>query len=501
MSGEITDYSVGKGALPFNAVSFLRSHAESKPGHPAIITNEVVVTYRQLWVTVGIVATHLKLNGISPGDVVGISMAQTPLHLMTILALAQIGAVSLPIHPLIPIERRQLAAKRFGAQYVVSAREELRLPGLPFLFLGNLSLDGNTVKPERDFFAADINTPLRIAITSGTSGDPKGILLTHGLTSSRANRPDAELSGLSRTLVIDLNFVVGMRPALSALAKGTTVVIARSMSAEHLLHAIVCHHVTRVNLSPAQVSLITDLFAEEGIHCPSLASLRVVGGSLTENLLDWASRTLTPNVYAGYGSSESSMVSWAAPEMLRRHPGTVGDVCPWATVEVVDELDRTLPPGTVGQLRIRSEDQVSGYFMDEARTQKHFRDGWFYPGDLGYMDAEGLLYIEGRADEQLNLGGFKVNPEDIDATLAAHPAVADVGAFAWGDGDGNELLAVALVLRTTEGLDAIKAHAQEQLGPLAPAHFFVTDRLPRTVTGKLRRGELTALLSKSAPSQ
>ena len=499
MAIALSDEAVGTEPMSFNAAGFLRRHAESQPAHPAIITHELVITYRQLSVTVGTIAAFLKQNGVKPGDVVGISMGQNQLHLMTILAMAQIGAVS--IHPAISLDRRQLAARRFGARYVVSAREEARLPGLPFLFLGGLSLDGLTIEPELEFFAADTDTPLRIAITSGTSGDPKGIVLTHGLTWSRANRPDAELAGLSRTLVIDLNFLVGLRPALSALAKGTTVVIARSMDPEILLQAIISHHVTQVALSPSQVASITDLFADKGVHCPNLASLRVVGGPLSQEMLDVARRTLTPKVYTGYGSSESSMVSWASPEMLDLRPNCVGKVCPWAEVEVVDEAGLAVPPNVTGIFRIRSEDQVSGYYMDDAKTQKHFRDGWFYPGDIGYLDTEGLLYVEGRADEQLNLGGLKVNPEDVDATLAAHHAVADVGAFAWADDEGNKLLAVAMVLRTMDELEAVKAHAYAQLGPLAPVRFFVTNSLPRTITGKLRRNELTAMFSRAGRPQ
>ena len=140
---------------------------------------------------------------------------------------------------------------------------------------------------------------------------------------------------------------------------------------------------------------------------------------------------------------------------------------------------------------------MSGYFRDEIRTRRYFRDGWFYPGDLGGFDEEGLLYIEGRADDQLNIGGLKVNPEEIEAIISAHSNVAEVGAFVLAGVEGNEVLAAAVVLRANSQPGEIEAHVRTQLGPLAPARYFVVTSLPRTLTGKLRRAELSAQFSRN----
>ena len=111
-------------------------------------------------------------------------------------------------------------------------------------------------------------------------------------------------------------------------------------------------------------------------------------------------------------------------------------------------------------------------------------------------DEEGLLYIEGRVDDQLNVGGLKINPEDIDQVLAAHPSVLEAGAFVLANSEGRELLASALVLRDVAHAEAVRQHAQQKLGPLAPKQYFIVASLPRTITGKLRRAELTAQFSK-----
>ncbi len=483
--------------MGLNVAELISEQARLRSASPAIITHDTLITYGQLSVAVGIVARRLRQHGVMPGQVVGVSMGQNALHVITLLALAQVGAVSLPLHLAVPAERRALAASRFGACCVVSGRDDMALTGLSFLSLAGLPFDGLSVTPDTEMYPAHGDTPLRIAISSGTSGDPKGMILTHGLMKLRIDRPDPEYSSLSRTLPMDLNFIVGFRPAFSALAKGGALVMPRSILAEQLLQAIVRHAVTHIYLSPAQAHSVVDLLAAGSAHCPSLVCLRIGGGPLGTALLDEVREKITPNVYVSYGSTESGLLTSATPKILHRHPGSVGQVCPWAQIQVVDESDRPVPAETVGMVRIRSEHQVSGYFKDEILTQHYFRGGWFYPGDLGGFDEEGLLYIEGRADEQLNIGGLKVNPEEIEAIISAHPGVAEAGAFVLAGVEGNEMLAAAVVWRANSQPGEIEAHVRTQLGPLAPARYFVLTSLPRTLTGKLRRAELSAQYSRN----
>ncbi len=482
--------------MGLNVAELISEQARLRPASPAIISHDKIITYGQLSVAAGVVARHLRQHGVTPGQVVGVSMGQNALHVITLLALTQVGAVSLPLHPAVPVERRALAASRFGASCLVSGRDDMALMGLQFISLAGLSFDGSAITPDAEMHQVSADTPFRIALSSGTSGDPKGMILTHGSMLLRINSPDPYYSSLSRTLPMDLNFMLGFRPAFSALAQGSALVMARSMAPEQLLQSIVSHAVTHTYLSPAQVHAIADLLAVGSVHCPSLICLRIAGGPLSRRLLDELRARLTPNVYVRYGSTESGLVTYATPETLARQPGSVGRVCPWAQIEVVDENDVLLPVGSVGELRIRSEHQVQGYYLDDVRNQQQFREGWFYPGDLGRFDAEGLLYIEGRADDQLNVGGLKVNPEDIDAVLSTNAAVAEAGTFVFRGEEGQEALAVALVLRAGAEIGEVRNHALAQLGPLAPARYFPVSSLPRTITGKLRRAELSEQFSR-----
>jgi acyl-coenzyme A synthetase/AMP-(fatty) acid ligase len=480
-----------------NVAEIVTIQAQRRPASPAIITHDAIITYGQLKVAVGVVARHLREQGVIVGQVVGVSMGQNPLHVITLLALAQIGAVSLPLHVAVPAERRALAARRFGASCVVSGREDMALSGLSFSSLAGLKFDGVSVTPDYETQEVDDDTPMRVVISSGTSGDPKGMLLTHGLMKLRMAQADPQHSCMSRTLPMDLNFIVGFRPAFSALADGGTLVMPQSMLSDHLLQALVSHAVTHTYLSPSQAHGIVDMLAAGSPHCPGLVCLRIGGGPLSPALLQEVREKITPNVYVSYGSTETGLLTYATPDILDRHPSSVGKPCAWAEIQVVDDHDRPIAAETIGVVRIRSTHQVAGYYQDAARSQRDFRGGWFYPGDLGGFDEEGLLYIEGRADDLLNVGGLKVNPEEIENNLLAQPGVTEAGAFVLAGAEGSEQLAAAIVLQADGQLAEVEKQVRTKLGPLAPTRYFVVTTLPRTLTGKLRRSELTAQFSRN----
>jgi acyl-CoA synthetase (AMP-forming)/AMP-acid ligase II len=483
--------------MNMNAASIVYEQASLRPTSAAFITNRQIITYADARRIVSILAHYLRRRGIEAGQVVGVTMAHRPLHLLTLMALAQLGAVSLPLHPSVPKDRRLLAARRFGASVVVSGRSEFALEGLGFIGLNEVTFESGSPE-DVAIHPVTGDAPMRILISSGTSGDPKGMVLTHAIMSLRNQTTEAGATSSSRVLPMDLNFIVGFRPAMSALAKGFALVFPPSLSAAHVLQGMVDHHVTHAYFSPVQARGIAALAGDGSAVCRDMVCLRLGGGPVSADLLRTVCARLSPNVYVSYGSTEAGMVTYATPEMLAKRPDTVGHVCEWAAVEIVDEKEKLLPAGLTGQLRIRSDHQVAGYFHDEERSRRHFRNGWFYPGDLGRFDADGLLYIEGRVDEQLNIGGMKINPEDIEATISTHPVVADVGAFVINESEGGEMLAVALVLNDPSQLDTVRAHARMKLGPLAPARYLVAAALPRTATGKLKRGELATLLSANS---
>ena len=163
-------------------------------------------------------------------------------------------------------------------------------------------------------------------------------------------------------------------------------------------------------------------------------------------------------------------------------------------MEIIGANGEILPSGSKGEIRVRSSHQVTAYLQDEERSRKHFRESWFYPGDTGYFDDSGLLYIEGRLDSILNFGGLKLNPQEIEAVLKSHPSVLDAAVFISTENVGREELVAALELKNNYKLPEIDTYARSKLGPLAPSRYVAVNSLPRTETGKVKCGELSAQL-------
>jgi acyl-coenzyme A synthetase/AMP-(fatty) acid ligase len=325
--------------MAWNTTAAILQHAESHPDSLAIAGHDRTITYGRLRFLVAVMACYLRQSGVKPGQVAAVTIALHPLQLICTLALSQIGAVMLPLHMAVPADRRLLAAQRFGADWVISGRDDMRLPGLPFLSVATVNFDGRAIAPDYEVFPTEAETPLRIALSSGTSGDPKGVLLTHGMRARRGQHLAEGMARDARVMTMDLNFTIGYAPTMAALTAGACLVLPHSFAPADLLQTMVRQRVTHVAMSPAQARDIASVVVAEPApapQCPSLVNLRIVGGSLTPRLHQDLEHKLTPNVFTGYGATELGSVAIATPDMLREHPNTVGLVRPWVELEIVD---------------------------------------------------------------------------------------------------------------------------------------------------------------------
>jgi acyl-CoA synthetase (AMP-forming)/AMP-acid ligase II len=178
--------------------------------------------------------------------------------------------------------------------------------------------------------------------------------------------------------------------------------------------------------------------------------------------------------------------------------GAVGYLTPGVRAQIVDRDGVVQPPGHEGLLRIRSEFAVDRYLGEPSGSERVFRDGWFQPGDLATLDAEGLLVIKGRDKNVLSIGGDKISPEVIEAAVAAFPDIAEVAVTSLPNALGNHEIIAVIVGKAEIDLEALGRHCAAQLSPqFVPAHFAVTDRLPRNDMGKIDRRQLAERLRAS----
>lgn len=478
-----------------NVADVVFEQAAVRPAAVALIQEGRVLGFRELAEAVGSMARQLSARGIAAGQVVGVSMGQTALHLITQFALAEIGAVSCPVHPLIPEDRRRLAVQRFGVQCILSGRDELRLGDLPFMRVDaamETGYDGG-----RHPMRIGGDAPFRIALSSGTSGDPKGVLYSHEYMLDRMRKSNYACTPLSRLIAMDFNFPIGFAFAMGMLAAGGAVIIPRSMGMPDIADAVRSHAATHWLLSPAQASALARQMSDPGLHFPTVEHLRIVGSTPDVRLLRTLREKFTPNVFVPYGSTEMGPVSIATPQLLATHPDSAGRLFPWAEAEVVDEALRPVPAGTRGRLRLRVERMPDGYHLDPEHTARRFQDGWYYPGDLARIDSEGLLYIDGREDDVLVVAGTKLRPDDIEQALLEHPAVSEAGVAVISDAGEAELLVAAVLPFGQADMAELRQFAAARLGPLAPRHLFQVRDLPRNTNGKLLRDRLARELQQA----
>ena len=472
-----------------NIAAMIEQRALLQPAAPALIMRETVISYRGLQSAVNAVAAKLLAGGIEAGQMVGISMGQTPMHMFATLALARIGAPFVTIHPALPRERRMLAVRRYGVTAIVSGRPDCELDGLPFVLLQRGELQGEIAPVP--YAPTSFDTPLRIAQSSGTSGDPKGVMLSHGHTRARLDLTSYGMTPTSRVLLMDLNFVASFNYALCALAMGAAIVFVAAESPDDTIDAVRRFGVTDWLLSPAIARGIATRLIEHDVYFGTLNHLRIVGASPNAKLVDTMMRRFSPNLFVVYGLTEMGTVAIATPAMLRRHPASTGTLLPTIDAEVVDEHDNPLPAGQSGILRLRAEVMLRGYYPDDGLTTERFRDGWYYPRDMAHVNEEGLLFIEGRQDDVLNIGGVKVQLRDIEQVLEAHPAIREAAVFVVIDAAGREKMGLAYVAGGGTPIAELDAYARDKLGPLRPQEYIAVRELPRTMTGKVQRDRLT----------
>jgi acyl-coenzyme A synthetase/AMP-(fatty) acid ligase len=197
-------------------------------------------------------------------------------------------------------------------------------------------------------------------------------------------------------------------------------------------------------------------------------------------------------VFVSYGSTEVGPITLATPEILAAQPRSCGKTLPWVKLELLDESGQVLTPPNSGEIRVKIDGTPTEYHGDEKATSEKFRDGWFYTGDLGRLDADGLLFIEGRKDDVVNLGGPKVNLGWIDQVLEKHPQVAGATSFVMNDA-GSPVIAATIIPREANiDIESVFSHAKLEIGSHHPKRLFIQQEFPRTPSGKIMRTEVAS---------
>jgi acyl-CoA synthetase (AMP-forming)/AMP-acid ligase II len=436
-------------------------------------------------------AGRLRAGGVEPGDRVALAEPDGPQFLRLLFGVLAAGAAAAPLNPAYTEDEFRF--------YLDDLRPRLLLlppDGLPAARAAAAAL-GVQVAEGRSAGTAtsDVGEPSPddIALllhTSGTTSRPKQVPLLHrNLVASARNI--ARFYELGRDDVsycaMPLFHVHGLVASiLAALAAGGRVVVPQRFTPRGLLDDVAEHDVTWFSAGPTLFTMILerDAKSRDVAATPRLRFLRSCSSALSPALMARVEERFGVALVEAYGMTEAShqMTSNPLPPG-RREPGSVG-VPSGTEVKLVS-----------GEVCIRGPGVTPGYLGNPEANAESFVDGWFRTGDLGAIDEDGYLRLQGRIKEMVIRGGENISPYEVEAALTSHPAVREAACFGLPDEKYGEEVAAVVALEREANVDELLAHCRERLAAFkAPKTLYVVDTIPKTATGKLQRQRLPALL-------
>lgn len=501
---------------------WLAFHARETPAAPCLGTpSGGWLSYAQVQARVEAATAVFARLGVKPGDKVLLALPNVPATVVALLAVHSLGAAAVEMDR----ERGEAALAAVVARVrpslaVVLGRDAAlwsRIDGVPRLvvvhaqppperlraLLGErlvawLREDG-TVDAERGVVPPgprDASVMAQLVFTSGTTAQPRGVIQTHRNLAANA-RSIAEYLGLGADeralLVMPLFYVFGKSILTTHLLVGGSVFLDdRFMYPGVVMDALVQERCTSFSGVPTTYELLRRQVDFAGRAFPSLRYLTQAGGAMRGDTIAWVRETFAPaRLFVMYGQTEATArLAYLPPELAEAKRGSAGRAIPGVTLRVVDEAGQPLPSGEAGHLVARGDNVTPGYFEDEAATKDILRDGWLWTGDLAAQDADGFVFIKGRAREVLKLGGHRVGPTEIEAALQAHDAVQDVAVVGAPDEVGGEVAHAFVVLKpgavATEA-DLLRFARGALPAWKVPKTVTFLDELPLTSAGKVAR--------------
>jgi acyl-CoA synthetase (AMP-forming)/AMP-acid ligase II len=429
-------------------------------------------------------AGALHRRGVRAGDRVCVSVKARAESVALSVALGRLGAVFVPISPALPEAEKARIIER--AQPVLIAGDE-PVAHLSFdeLVSGRASWDD--AMESTDEFATHI-----MYFTSGTTGAPKGVELSHRTDYLRALAMTVHEPRGPFVCMFPQFHMAGWSVSNNAWASGEEVIYADGGDTEALLQALSDSHAYRIYAIPAVLRRLIDADRSR-FDLSGLGSIET-GTSATslELLTDAADAFPGAKISVVYGSTEAAAVCLLTPGELFEHPGTVGRPVPGVRIRIAD----------TGEIQEKSPFLFSRYFRDPATTERAFEDGWFKTGEVAEQDKDGYVSIVGRTHDMIRSGGESVAPVAVDAVLVTHPAVLDAAVAGVPDEHWGEVVTAFVVLHEGRTLDLadLRDHCAGRLGASSqPRRLEIVATIPRSsATGQIQRHLLVKALAGSA---
>ncbi len=495
-----------------NLARLLENTAKRLPEHVGLRFEGKSYTYQELDRRVNSLANGLTSLGLQPGDKCILMMQSSPEFITAYYALARMGVVIIPVnflyksHELSHIFHDSGAKGFMGmAPFLDEPRKVLNdLPHLSIRVAAGVKQNSGFTPLEKvdgpeifDAYPAREDHTAAIIYTSGTTGLPKGAMLTHNNLASNAmtvadmrqTDPEDVVIG-----VLPLYHIFGQTSALNAsIYLGLTFHLFRQFEPDEVIKLIESEDATILFAVPTILNRLIQKTDEAGIKRSSLQFCISGGASLPVEILRRFEERFETRIYEGYGLSECSPVCIENPFGKKTKPGSIGLPIPGFKARIVDNSDRDVETGQVGELIVKGPGVMKGYLDRPKETAETIVDGWLHTGDLARMDEDGYIYIVDRKKDMIIRGGYNIYPREIEELLFQHPDIVEAAVYGVSHDDLGEEVAADVVLKIGSNVtgDEIRQFVKERVAPYKyPRIVWLVDDLPKSHTGKVLKREL-----------
>jgi long-chain acyl-CoA synthetase len=494
-------------------LDLLRRSTEKFAARTALIAGDRSVTYGELWGIVQRLGTGLRRLGIEPGERVGLMLPNVPEFVQVYFSILAAQGTVVPLNVLYKGEEvryiledaaiHRIITSRIFMPVVQAARGKLTRPLQVILPDGEGGGPESEIISGADLFretgetaACDSQGVAVCLYTSGTTGQPKGALLSHqnllsNIASFRQIAPCDELDIFFCVLPLFHSFAATVL-MLFPLALGASIVLEPRFTPDHTLQVMAEKKVTILAAVPSMYALWIQL-PPLSLDLSAVRFAISGGAPLSVEVLRRFEKRYGIPIYEGYGLTEAAPVLTENPLLGPRKVGSVGKPLPGVELKVVDEEGREVAAGEAGEIIARGANVMLGYLNRPDATAEVLKDGWLYTGDLGRRDEEGYFYIVDRKKDLIIVGGLNVYPREVEDVMMAHPAVADAAVIGVPDPTRGEAPKAYVVLRpgVSCSRQELLRFVRERLAPFkVPRDVEFCEALPRSISGKVLRRQL-----------